>query len=122
MGWRLHWQGEDYRDSEITLSQAERIEALIGETWLRLNVLRSAKHALSTLAVMASDRTGRPFDEVRREVGDIPADVYAAEVLHFEDTNDLPTEYLDGNPQPAAAPSTDTSRPSANRRGAGRQK
>lgn len=121
MGWVLRWQGETYREGDITIGQAEQIEKLIGENWFGINVLRTAKHALSVLAVMHTHRTGRPFDEVKAEVADIPVNVYAQDV-YGEEPDDLPVEYTDGNPPAAAAPSTRTSRSSANRRGAGRQK
>jgi len=117
----LRWQGETYREGDITIGQAEQIEQLIGENWFGINVLRTAKHAMSVLAVMHAHRTGRPFDEVKAEVAAIPVNTYALEV-YGEEPDDLPVEYADGNPPAAVAPSTRTSRSSANRRGAGRQK
>jgi hypothetical protein len=120
MPWALHWEGDVYREADITLGQAERIENLIGTGWLRLNVIATAKHAKATLAVMVADRTGRPLDEVLAEVDKIPANTYASDVFHVED-DDLPTEYLEGNPPKAAARSTSSRRSSGSRRTAGPQ-
>jgi hypothetical protein len=118
MGWALHYGGDVYREGDITIGQAERIEDLIGVTWLQLNVLRSAKHAKATLAVMVADRTGRGYDEVAAEVAALSTNTYASEIFQIE-PDDMPSEYLDGNPPVGAAPSTGTKPSSRSPRGAG---
>lgn len=122
MGWRLTWQGEIYRELDMTIGQAEQIEQLTGENWVTINPARTAKHALAILSVMHAHRTGRPLDEVRREVSDISVDQFITEVFALDDgDDDLPTEYTDGNPPPAVAPSTRGSSTSRSHRGVGRQ-
>jgi predicted Ser/Thr protein kinase len=118
MGWALHYGGDVYREGDITIGQAERIEAIIGEGWTRLNVILTAKHAKATLAVLVADRTGRPYTEVEAEVAAIPANVYASEIYQYE-ADDLPSEYLNGNPPVGAEPSTGTRPSSRSPRGAG---
>ena len=103
MPFALHYGGDVYREADITVAQAEHIEDLIGVGWTRLNVLHHAKHARATLAVMVADRTGRSFDEVSKEIGAMTANDYATNVFRVE-ADDMPTEFVDGNPPKADAP------------------
>jgi hypothetical protein len=105
--WKFTYQGDVWVSSELTVGECEQIETATGRTWLNINPLRSAKDALDTLAPMVAARTGRPVADVRAELAALRADDLMASV---EPTDmDTPTEYRDGNPQPADAPSTDGS-------------
>jgi hypothetical protein len=116
--WRIRWGEHVLSENDITIGQAERIEDLTGESWLRLVPLRSAKHAAAITTVMAADATGRPQDEIAAEVRNLTIGEFI-EAYSVGD-EDLPTMHEDGNP-PVAGTSTSSSRTSRKSRGAGRQ-
>jgi hypothetical protein len=117
MPWQVTYQGETYRESDLTIGQCEALEELIGLSWLSLNPLRSAKQARILTAFVVAEGTGRPFDEVSAEIAALKADDYLkayadanSAVLAIEpEPDDLPSEWTDGIPPKAAVPSTSTS-------------
>lgn len=90
----------------MTIEQAEQVETLTGTTWLRINPYASAKHAKALLAVLYAARTDASYDDVVAKVGALPVTDYLDMVK--TDDEDLPSEYTDGFPQPAAGTSTDS--------------
>ena len=106
MGWRIEFEGEVYREGDLTLGQCEKIEEATGQSWLVINPLRSAKQARLILQLLAAERTGEPLEEVEKRVAALSADEYL-NVMHSDVTeDDRPTEYVDGNPPVADEPST----------------
>jgi hypothetical protein len=97
--WQITFEGRVHREDDLTIDMAERIEELVGESWLHLVPLRSAKHAKAILAVMHSAVTGEPEAAVRAKVGALTVNEYARMIDAAPD--DLPILYTDGNPQMA---------------------
>lgn len=122
MAWKITYEGEVYRDGDLTLDDAERLEDLCGTSWQRIDPLYWGVHAKRLTAYLHSKRTNRPYEEVLAEVGQMPIDKYMggflghpdkAEFAKLEaasvvaDEIDLPSVYGEnGIPQPAAEPST----------------
>ena len=105
MPWRIDFEGEVYREGDLTLEQCGKVEKLTERSWLHINPIRFAGDAVAILGVMANARKGERIEDVLARVGGLkPADYL--ELIKIEDDDDLPTEYVDGNPQPAAEPST----------------
>jgi hypothetical protein len=116
MPWQITYQGETYRESDLTIGQCEALEELIGLSWLSLNPLRSAKQARVLTAFVVSEATGRPYDEVSEEVSQLKADAFLEDyatantpLVIEQEPDDLPAEWTDGIPPKAAVPSTSTS-------------
>lgn len=122
--WQFTFDGEVYRESELTIAQCEDVEDMLGLSWLQINPVRSAKQARGLLSVLHSDRTGKPRDEVFAAVGKLTAEAFTVDVLKLVD-DDLPELYGDGMPNPDGFPSTaavrsiGTSSASRGRRSAG---
>lgn len=99
-------RGEDFNTDDLTLAEAERIEAYTGESWLTLNPLRTAKHCVAVM-VEVLVRTGVPRDDALAEVGKIPLTTALDHVKYVDP--DLPAEYVDGMPDPKAEADGSTS-------------
>lgn len=108
MSWHIEFEGEVYRDADLTLGQCERLEELTGRSWLNIHPIRYAKDALAVLTVVVADRTGQPVDTLRTRLASLRADEVIDLMKIPTETDDRPTEYVDGNPQPADEPSTPT--------------
>lgn len=104
MAWRVEFEGEVYREGDLTLGQCERIEDITGRSWVSIDPITSAKQARVVLEVCASDRTGLPADEIRKRVEAMSVDKFLAGYKRGED--DRPETYEDGNPPVADEPST----------------
>lgn len=102
MPWRIDFEGEVYREGDLTLGQCEQIEDATGQSWLSINPMRSAKQARVILETVVSARTGKSVDEIRQRVSTMSIDSFL-DAFHAteSDEDDKPTEYVDGNPQPA---------------------
>lgn len=96
MPWRMTFEGNTYREAELTIGMAERIEEMTGESWAHIAPLRSAKHAAVLLTVMHSTRTGENEDTVMGRVKNLTVDEFITNVE--PEKEDLPTLYTDGNP------------------------
>lgn len=105
MAWRVEFEGEVYREGDLTLGQCERIEDITGRSWVTIDPISSAKQARVILEVCASDRTGLPVDEIRKRVEALSVEDFLAGYKRGED-DDRPTGYEDGNPPVADEPST----------------
>lgn len=108
MPWLLRWDGEVYREGDLTIDQAERIAAKVDGNVDWSNV-HPVTHIRAIVAVMHSDRTGEPYDKVYESFGQKVCGDVIRDVFDFETDDGLPTEYVDGNPTPADAASTDSS-------------
>lgn len=98
--WQITFEDHVHREDDVTIAMAERIEDLIGESWLHLVPLRSAKHAAAILTVMHAAATGEPEDTVAERVRALKVSDYLAGMV-ANAADDLPTMYTDGNPPKA---------------------
>lgn len=117
--WVIRWDDHVLSENDITIGQAERIELVTGESWLRINPLRSAKHAAGIATVMVADATGEDVDVVAAKVKALRVGDFLTEILDFVE-DDTPGMHEDGNP-PVAGTSTGSLPSSRKNRGAGRQ-
>lgn len=108
MGWRIEFEGEVYREADLTLGQCEQIEELTGRSWLVIHPLKWAKDARAILSVCVADRTKQTVEAVRARLAQMKADEFIdlVKVEMVAGDDDTPTEYVDGNPQVADEPST----------------
>lgn len=108
MAWRLEFEGEVYREVDLTLDQVERIEEITKDSWLRIAPLKSAKHAKAILTVCHADRAGVSLDEAAKKVGAVKADDFVGmlSVEPLDEQLDLPTTYEDGVPKAEAGGAT----------------
>lgn len=104
MPWRIEWDGEVYREGDLTVDQAEQIVELTGTSWQYTHPATSPKHAKAVIAVCHAARTGAPVDELMRKVGALTVDA-VLDCISREET-DLPTTYEDGLPKSGVDPST----------------
>lgn len=100
--WTLTFEGRKHRENDLTIGQAERIEDMTGETWLRIVPLRSAKHARSILVVMHADAVGESDDVVAARVKALKMSDFLK--MYGTEDDDVPAMYTDGNPPAADAP------------------
>lgn len=107
MPWRIDFEGEVYREGDLTLGQCKAAERLADRSWLHMNPIRFAGDAIAVLTVMHAERTGKPMDDVAAQVSQIKASRYI-DFIQMESENDLPVEYRDGFPPEADEPSTGT--------------
>ncbi len=127
MAWRFTVLGETFRESELTLGQAERIEDLLttpeqvdkGQraNWGQINPLRSAKAARRIAAVMYADRMQTPYDEVLVKLEAVGMIEFIDEFSPIED--DLPTSWEGSLPTGADGEQTATSSASPESPGSG---
>jgi hypothetical protein len=110
VGWLIEFEGEVYRDADLTLGQCEQVEEMTGRSWLVIHPLRWAKDARAILSVCVADRTKQSVDAVSNRLAAMNADEFIAmvKVDMTPEVDDRPTEYVDGFPQPADEPSTPT--------------
>ena len=118
MAWQFAYEGEVYREDDLTLDQAEAIEdALTAKlregngtapraTWSQIAPLRSAMHARIVMSHMIADRANLSIEVAAKSLGGLTANGI---IEMFADAEDMmPTQYDQGNPPEAAEPSTDT--------------
>lgn len=98
--WHITFEDRLHREDDVTIAMAERIEDLVGESWLYLVPLRSAKHAAAILTVMHAAATGETEDAVAARVRALRVSDYLAGMTTAV-ADDLPTMYVDGNPPKA---------------------
>jgi hypothetical protein len=106
--WVLTFDGQVYREADLTIDEAERMENASNTTWRFINPLRSAKHARVILSTFLVTRGGMSAEEATAKVGALKVtdflDLYSDE----EEDADLPTQFEDGFPQSADGTSTAT--------------
>ena len=114
MGWRIEFEGEVYREVDLTLAESaaldETAKDITGRTWngILLNPGMSPAVLMATVATLHSERTGQPYGEVHQRVGALRwpevSKMYDADATD----DDMPGEYEDGLPPKADAPTTGT--------------
>lgn len=108
MAWILTFDGQVYREADLTIDEAERIENATQTTWRSINPIRSAKHARAILETFLVTRGGLTSDQASAKVGALKVNEYLDLLTTEEEDADLPQTYEDGFPPRAAEPSTDT--------------
>lgn len=101
MAWRITFEGEVYREADLTLDQVEKIEELTNDTWLRIAPLKTAKHAKAILSVVVADRLGISLDDAKAKVGALKADEFIDCIANekLDEQLNLPAVYEDGVPK-----------------------
>lgn len=111
MGWEATFEGEVYREADLTLGEVEDIEKRTGEPWVGMlrNPARSASNFVAVIATLHSERTADTYDAVAARVRKLGWKAFD-EMFEFdvEAKDDLPSEYEDGFPPKADEPSTPT--------------
>ena len=106
MAWVLTFDGQVYREADLTIDEAEQIEELTSSTWRQINPLRSAKHAKAILQTFLVSRAGMTTFDAAAKVGALRVNDFLDMLSQEEDDADLPVEFEDGFPQPADGTST----------------
>lgn len=106
MGWKLTLEDFVLRESDLTIGDAERLEKETDTTWRFITPTRSASHAKALLK-LALERKGLSPDEAEQQTLAMTVDAYF-DLLSDDAEDDLPAEFTDGFPQPAAGTSTDS--------------
>lgn len=117
MAWKFSAFDETFREVELTLGQAERIESLMAfvdaksnavrPTWIEINPARSARAAACIAAIMYADRAQIPIEEAQAKVSELPMIAFIDDI-NLTDDDELPTVIENGFPQLADEPSTST--------------
>jgi hypothetical protein len=107
MAWSFVVFGEKFREAQLTLDQAMRVEDLLEKRWGEIHPGRSAKAALYLSAVMYADRAGIDVKDAIAKVKEITVPSFCEEV-DLNDSDDLPGSYENGFPPTADESSTPT--------------
>lgn len=108
MAWILTFDGQVYREADLTIDEAERIENATQTTWRSINPIRSAKHARAILETFLVTRGNLSAEAAAAKVGALKVNEYLDLLTTEEEDADLPKTYEDGFPPPADEPSTST--------------
>lgn len=108
MAWVLTFDGQVYREADLTIDEAERMETASNTSWRFINPLRSAKNARAILETLLVTRAQMSEDAARAKVGALKVNDFLEMLSEEVDDADLPTQFEDGFPQPAAGTSTPT--------------
>jgi hypothetical protein len=106
VAWVLTFDGQVYREADLTMDEAERMEIATNTTWRFINPVRSAGHARAILQTLLVTRAGMTDDDAKAKVGAIKVNDFLDMLSEEEEDADLPTQYEDGFPQSAAGTST----------------
>ncbi len=107
MPWRIDFEGEVYREGDLTLEQCGQVEKLTDRSWLHINPIRFAGDAIAILSVMHNARKGERVEDIVTRVGQLKPAQYL-DIIKMEEEDDLPAEYRDGFPPVVDEPSTGT--------------
>lgn len=106
MAWVLTFDGQVYREADLTIGEAEDIEDITSSTWRAINPIRSAKHARAILQTLLVTRGSMSPSDAQAKVRALKVNDFVDMLSNEEDDADLPTQFDDGFPQPAAGTST----------------
>lgn len=108
MPWQITYDGHVWSENDLSIDDCEKIEVLVGESWLTINPFRSAKHCRVLIEYLLTTREGMSQEDAQTKVrAEKIKNLLDGKTLKVVD-DDLPTEFTDGNPPPAVDPSTDT--------------
>jgi hypothetical protein len=106
VAWVITFDGEVYREVDLTIGEAETIEEGTSTNWNLINPVRSAKHARVILQTFLVSRKGLTIEEATEKVKALKVNDYV-EMLSNEDKDaSMPTTYENGVPHTADGPST----------------
>lgn len=104
MSWTVTWEDHTYRETDLTIAEAEKIVEMTGESWLTIHPLRSPRHLAVIIAVLG-ERQGCDYHATLAKVRAMPV-AEALELQGEEDADDLPYEYAGGLPLAGGGPGT----------------
>jgi hypothetical protein len=108
VAWVIKFDGEVYREADLTIDEAERMEIATNTTWRFINPIRSAGHARAILETLLVTRAGLAPEVSKDKVGGLKVNDFLDMLSQEEEDVDLPTQFDDGFPQPADGTSTPT--------------
>ena len=108
MPWVLKFDGQVYREADLTIDEAERMEDATSTTWRLINPLRSAHHARAILSTLLVTREGMDAAAADAKVRALKVTEFLDLLSNEEEDADLPTEFQDGFPPVADGTSTAT--------------
>lgn len=100
MGWRITFDGQVYNQSDLSIADADELDRVCGETWVVLRPQDTPMRLARVTAWLHARRTSGDYDELVKKTSSLPA-MSLVEGLGIE-SDDLPTEYLNGVPPEAA--------------------
>lgn len=106
--WVLTFDGQVYRQADLTIGEAEQIEELANTTWRFLSPTRSAKHARAILQTFLVTRQNLSIEAAEAKVKGLKVDEFLDMISLEEEDNDLPTMFEAGFPPEADASTTGT--------------
>lgn len=106
MAWTLKVEGQVVREHDLTLGEVELLEQATSETWRTLNPLRSASSAKAIFVVLLEQRAGFTPEAAAKQANTMLVTDFLELVGNYDPDEDMPTQYEDGNPQPAGETST----------------
>jgi hypothetical protein len=106
--WVLTFDGQVYREADLTIDEAERMEDATGTSWRYINPVRTAKHARAILQTLLVTRAGMTAEAAEAKVKALRVNEYLDLLTSEEDEADLPTEFTDGFPPEVDGTSTPT--------------
>ena len=99
MGWKITYDGHEFREGDLTMADAQECDKVTGERWAVLQPALTPERFNKVTAWLYSRQVEMSFPEALVKVGSRPLkDAFAG----FTEEDDLPTEYEDGFPPPAA--------------------
>jgi hypothetical protein len=106
VAWVLTFDGQVYREAELTIKEAKLMEAATNTSWRFLNPLRSAAHASAILETFLVTRGGLDAATALEKVEALKVNEFLDLLTEEGEDADLPTQYDDGFPPKAAESST----------------
>jgi hypothetical protein len=104
----LTFDGQVFREADLTIDEAERIELATGTSWRFISPLKTAGHARAILQTFLVTRTGMDPEVAKAKVGALKVDEFLDLLTLEEEDADLPTQFEEGFPPLADGTSTPT--------------
>lgn len=108
MAWTITLDGQVFREGDLTIDEAEKMEVATNLTWRQLNPIRSAAVAKGIAVVLFQTRLGLPEADAKKRVGEMKIDDFIDLIGTYDPDEDMPAAYDDGFPQSADETSTPT--------------
>lgn len=106
MAWVITFDGQVYREADLTMNEIRQMEVASNTTWRFINPLRSANNACVILETLLEHRAGLTADEAKAKVGAVKVNDFLDMLSEEEEDADLPTQYEEGFPPEADGTST----------------
>ena len=114
MPWLVKFQGEELNTEDLTLDELEAVQKATASAtgditpWILLNPVEDMAVAKAFLA-LSLVKSGLEDDVARSKVGALTLREIKGAFEFIQPGADLPTQYVDGQPDPKAAPEEPTS-------------